>query len=195
MKEGIAIIILGIILTSCGGSKKTEADANGSSDNAEITSVQNVNTNSQLNLKETVMDKAGLSISLPENWTVDLMADFEGAPSYFVNRNGKEVIVIETFQNESSEETMQTILESFSKNNKIIAMEDLDEKESTKIIGVVNHNINNKPHRQIQFKYLSKFSSGKTKFAKYVPGDAGYNSASVDTCIAIIKSIKPKNKS
>lgn len=192
-KKILLIVACTAILTACGSKKTNEEKAeNTSTESPETTISQNVNTNLSIPLKEIALEKAELTVGLPEKWTVNTLMDWGGEISYQVKRDCTDVMLIDTRQDKESEDNMQSLLERFSDGYQIISKEDLPEKDNVKIIGVANFNEKNKAHRQVQFRYVLKFSKGKTKFIDFTPGDEGYNSKSIDTCIAIIKSIKLK---
>lgn len=188
----VVLMAAGLVLISCGQSEKSNTEKTEANAENSFSSAPTINTGLSLTLKETALEKAELIVGLPEKWTVNTLMDWGGEISYQVKRDCTDVMLIDTRQDKESEDNMQSLLERFSDGYQIISKEDLPEKDNIKIIGVGNFNKENKAHRQVQFRYVLKFSKGKTKFVDFTPGDEGYNSVSIDTCIAIIKSIKLK---
>ncbi|MBC7864005.1 MAG: hypothetical protein IAF38_13595 [Bacteroidia bacterium] len=186
------LVITMLTIASC-GSKEPKTDAVSEEATTEVKG-KTVNSNLSLTLKDVPAEKLGLSVGVPEGWSVELSGEFGDAISYVVKRGSVEMIYIESGTDKQDDPGLASALEKWDNKEKyeILDKEDKVAANDGKRTGlVVWKKKTDNPAKEIVFDYFLSFTSGKVNYAKVYPTDNTYNFTAVDTCITIVKSIRP----
>lgn len=201
MKKNLKIVTLcclaSFLIISCGSKETDGSTVQGENKANSETSgeAKKVNTNLSLTMTDTPIEKLGLTLGLPAGWSFTEPTELMDMITCSVKSGGTEVFYIESSATKQDNPGLASMLEAWDNTEKYSVLE---KEENTAFDGgsrtglVVWKKKTDNKAREVVFDYFITLNGDKIKFAKFYPTDKTYNCNSIDTCIAIIKSIKLK---
>ena len=188
-----------LMFSSCGdnkgvGTKQPEEMID--SVKSEVPS-KTVNTNLQISLTETPVEKLGFTMGLPTGWSLGEPIDMMDMITYSVKSGNTEVFYIESSRTKQDNPGVNSMLEKWDEADQFSFLEKEDKASiegGTRTGVVVWRKKTDDKLREFVFDYFLTLDKSTVSFAKFYPTDKTYNCNSIDTCIAIIKSIKSKKQ-
>lgn len=145
--------------------------------------------NFSIALKENNATKIGLQVGLPTGWVLEESSVVNGNQTYVV-KQGERVMIYMDSEAAGKAVPLSSDLGFFEDEYEFLAKEDAVESNGFKRSGVVIKSKEVKDQiKKIDFEYYVGYTNGKFGYVRLLPGDA-YNFSAIDTCFAIVRSMK-----